>query len=87
MPSAMETSVEITLYPLSENYLEVIQDFIDRLNTYPHIQVVTNAMSTQVFGSYREVWHALTTEMERTHLTVPQASFVIKALKSDVRPS
>ena len=87
MPSAMETSVEITLYPLTENYLEVIQDFIDRLNTYPHLHIATNAMSTQVFGPYQAVWRALTTEMERTHTAVPQASFVIKALKNDVRPT
>jgi uncharacterized protein YqgV (UPF0045/DUF77 family) len=80
----MHTSVEITLYPLETNYLEIIQDFIDRLNAHPGLSIRTNAMSTQVFGPYAQVWAALTAEMQHTHAQVPQAAFVIKALKNDV---
>jgi uncharacterized protein YqgV (UPF0045/DUF77 family) len=80
----MHTSVEISLYPLDSNYLRVIQDFIDHLNTHAGIRVITNAMSTQVFGPYDLVWSALTASMKRTHSMVPQASFVIKALNNDV---
>ena len=31
----MHTAIEISLYPLDADYIPPIQDFIDRLNTYP----------------------------------------------------
>ena len=44
----MNTAIEISLYPLDANYIPSIKAFIERLNTYPELHVVTNSMSTQV---------------------------------------
>ena len=46
----MRTAIEISLYPLDADYIPPIKAFIDRLNTYPELQVTTNAMSTQIAG-------------------------------------
>ncbi len=46
----MRAAVEISMYPLTGDYLPVIQDFIDRLNTYPELLLHTNALSTQIWS-------------------------------------
>jgi len=61
----MQLSVEISKYPLVEiNFIAAIQNFIDRINKYDDITVVTNVMSTQLFGDYDDVMAALNTELK-----------------------
>lgn len=73
----MKVSVELSCYPLTENFIEPIQEFIDRLNTYTEIKVQTNGMSTQVFGEFRDIMRILTVEMENT-MRSPHTLFVMK---------
>ncbi len=80
----MQVSVEISLYPLREEFVPPIGDFIDRLRQYPDIRVNTNAMSTQIFGDYQQVLGILAREMEQTHSEVSKAVFVMKVLGGDV---
>ena len=73
-------SVEISLYPLSAEYIPVILDFITRLRANRKLTIVTNTMSTQVQGEYDEVWDTLKREM-RPNLTGEQhAVFATKFL-------
>lgn len=58
----MKATAEISLYPLHENYEEVIIDYILKLRQYEGLRVETNGMSTQVFGDYDTVMAALTAE-------------------------
>ncbi|MFT6530259.1 MAG: hypothetical protein ACJAZB_001922 [Psychrosphaera sp.] len=61
----MQLSVEISKYPLAEvDYVAAIQNFIDRINTHPDITIVTNVMSTQLFGDYDVIMKALTLELK-----------------------
>lgn len=61
----MQLSVEISKYPLVEvDFVTAIQNFIDRINTHTEITVVTNVMSTQLFGDYDVVMKALTQELK-----------------------
>jgi len=60
----MKASVEISMYPLKEGFVEYIKDFIGRLNAYPDIIVETNGMSTQVFGEYDDVMSAVQKEIK-----------------------
>ncbi len=62
----MEIGVEISLYPLQEQYAPDIKDFIRRLQSQPALRVVTNSMSTQVFGAYEAVMDALRSELRAT---------------------
>ncbi len=82
----MQVSVEISLYPLDQNYIPPIQDFIDRLNSYAELKVIGNTLSTQVFGDYTRVFEILNTEMQRTHQGTPKAAFVMKVLQGDLSP-
>jgi uncharacterized protein YqgV (UPF0045/DUF77 family) len=85
----MDIGVEISLYPLREAYIPTIQSFIDRLNADGRVQsgdlrVVTNSMSTQIFGSYDAVFGLLQREMQSTFAQVQdedgKAIFVMKFL-------
>jgi len=48
----LEIAVEMSLYPLTSEFIPTIKDFIDRLNTHGDLRVVTNSLSTQVFGPH-----------------------------------
>ena len=48
----MQVMVELSLYPLVNEYIPPIQAFIDRLNTYTELSVTTCSTSTQVTGEY-----------------------------------
>ncbi len=79
----MHVMVELSLYPLVNEYIPPIQTFIDRLNSYDGISVLTTSTSTQVSGDYQMVMSILGTEMQRTHEEVGQAIFVAKFLNFD----
>jgi uncharacterized protein YqgV (UPF0045/DUF77 family) len=76
----MHVAVEMSLYPLTGEFIPPIQDFIDRLNARPGLRVVTNSMSTQVSGEYDVVMRALQEEMARTFEGPSRAVFVMKVL-------
>ena len=52
-------TAELSLYPLQQDYVRVIQGFIDDLNARPGLRVVTNAMSTQIQGEHDSVMAAV----------------------------
>ena len=76
----MDIAVELSLYPLNAQYIPPIQDFIDRLNTHEQLKVVTNSLSTQVFGPYDIVFGVLTQELRTTFENNDKAVFVMKVL-------
>lgn len=79
----MKLVAEISMYPLKEQYIPPIQEFIDRLNSYDNIKVVTTATSTRVSGDYLPTMQLLAEEMQRSHEKVGQAIFVCKFLNGD----
>lgn len=60
----MQIKVEMSLYPLNEQYIPPIQRFIDGLNAVPGLRVETNTMSTQVSGEYELVFATLQRELK-----------------------
>jgi uncharacterized protein YqgV (UPF0045/DUF77 family) len=76
----MRSAVEISMYPLTGEYRPLIRAFIDRLNTHPDIKVLTNSLSTQVWGPLDRVLAVLAAEIERSAANGPQLVFVIKVL-------
>ncbi len=79
----MNTSVEISYYPLNVEYIPPIKGFIERMNKYEKLRVRTSGMSTQVFGEYAEVMKALTTEIEKS-FELPHSVFIIKIINADL---
>jgi hypothetical protein len=76
----MDIGVEISLYPLHDDYIPPIRGFIERLNAAGRFRVITNDMSTQVFGEYDEVMDALKREFKPTFERDGKAIFVMKVL-------
>jgi uncharacterized protein YqgV (UPF0045/DUF77 family) len=80
----MDIGVEISLYPLQQEYAADIKDFIRRLQTQHGLRIVTNSMSTQVFGPYETVMDVLRSELRTTFLAIGaragKAVFAMKVL-------
>ncbi len=79
----MNTSVDISYYPLKEEFIPPIKNFIDRLNGYKALVVKTNGMSTQVFGEYFEVMKAITNEIHKS-FELPHSVFILKIINADL---
>ena len=76
----MDIGIEMSLYPLASDFIPPIQDFIDRLNAHGRFKVVTNSMSTQVFGAFDDVFEVLVPEIRETFQHNEKAVFVMKVL-------
>jgi hypothetical protein len=78
----MDIGVEISLYPLQADYASLIHEFLGRLNADGRFRVVSNSMSTQVFGPYDDVLDAVRRELRATfaglETTSGKAVFVMK---------
>ena len=79
----MNTSVEISYYPLNVEFIPPIKDFIDRLNKYSSLTVKTNGMSTRVFGEFDEVMGAITAEIKKS-FEIPHSVFILKVINADL---
>ncbi len=79
----MRISVDISLYPLNENYVEPILTFILKLENNPNLIVKRNSLSTQVFGEYHDVMDCLDDEIEAVFDAIPESVFVLKMVGSD----
>ena len=49
----MKTSVDISLYPLADEYIPAIKEFIERVQKYPDVSVVRNDLSTPALRRLR----------------------------------
>jgi len=79
----MRISVDISLYPLTEGYVEPILEFINKLEANPNLVVKRNSLATQVFGEYRDVMDCLDAEMEAVFNALPHSVFVMKFIGTD----
>lgn len=80
----MKISVDISYYPLNEEFVPHILDFIARLKQHPGIVAKTNGMSTQVFGNYDEVMHAIVKEIRKS-FELPHSVFALRVVNADLQ--
>lgn len=80
----MTISVEISMYPLRDEYLPAIDKFLEGLHNTTGLKVQTNVMSTQVFGPIDLVFDTLKALIADTFGQVDQCPFVLKVLKKDL---
>ena len=78
----MRVAVDISLYPLADDFIPPIKDVIERLNANSSVKVVTNSMSTQIRGEYDVVMAVLNQEIKKTFDQCPKAVFAIKILNN-----
>lgn len=79
----MRISVDISLYPLTEDYVEPILAFINQLEANDKLVVKRNSLSTQVFGEYRDVMDCIDAEMENVFAVLPHSVFAMKFIGTD----
>lgn len=73
----MKIGIEISMYPFNEEYKTPIRSFIENLKNNTNLEIVTNNLSTQIFGEYDEL-----TELVRNKILAvfekQKAVFVMK---------
>ena len=83
----MQAAIEISMYPLVQDYEKPILDFIQRLQEHPEIELHTNALSTQIFGDYLQIMKILTDEIAITFQEDQTSVMVLKILNVSINPS
>ncbi len=74
----MKISVEISMYPLQEQYRPPIIEFIERLSQNSELEIEYGRMSTFIFGDYQQIMPLLKAEIQTTLKSIPESVFVIK---------
>lgn len=80
----MKISIEMSYYPLNEEFIPHIKKLISKLNTYSSLKVQTNGMSTQIFGEYDDVMQSITTEIKDA-FELPHSVIVMKIINADLQ--
>ena len=80
----MDIGVEISLYPLKADFVPKVHEFLGLLRASPGLKIVTNSLSTQVFGGFEEVMEALRSALGASFTSMAAASergvFVMKVI-------
>lgn len=82
----MQIGAEISLYPLTAQYEEIIIEFIRGLNQRVDLRIHTNDMSTQVAGEAEVVFNAI---QELSIKAMKQSSdtvIIVKYLNRAIEP-
>ena len=80
----MKLTAELSLYPFTEQYISVIRAFIEKVAEYEDIEVVTNAMSTQICGDYEKVFALIQTELETSFERFGKQVLVCKLIPGEL---
>ncbi|GHA18271.1 hypothetical protein GCM10008090_29820 [Arenicella chitinivorans] len=81
----MMLSVEISMYPLQDEYKPKIKAFLDQLNQANDVDIRTSNMSTRVFGEFEQVTQLLNSAMRHSMQQFGKIVFVCKYLEGDAR--
>ncbi len=80
----MKISIDISLYPLAEhNFKSEIWRFINELRQVKELTVITNGMSTQVFGEYDLAIEAVMAAIKKVHQQLGTAIFICKFVNGE----
>jgi uncharacterized protein YqgV (UPF0045/DUF77 family) len=80
----MKLTAELSLYPLQEAYIPIIQAFIAALGRYEDITLVSNAMSTQVCGDYDRVFALIQQELQASYQRYGKQVLVCKFIVDEL---
>lgn len=80
----MQIAIDISLYPLDENFIPPIKDLIARLKEHANLEIEENRMSTQIRGDFDVVMPILNNEIRATFEAVPKCVFAMKILNNPI---
>ena len=81
----MEISVDISMYPLQQEFEIPILAFISQLEKEENVEVVRNELSTQIHGDYKTIMALLEKEMFSVFTEIPDSIFVLKFVGNNRR--
>ena len=81
----MDISVDISMYPLQQEFETPILAFISELEKEPLVEVVRNELSTQIHGDYKTIMALLEKEMFSVFTEIPDSIFVMKFIGNNRR--
>lgn len=76
----MKLSVELTLYPLQDEYLDIIRQVITKLSSFEGVEANTFPTATILIGDYDKVMLALNETIAWSYTTFGKCVFVAKFL-------
>lgn len=82
---AMMLSVELSYYPLTQNYKTPVRELIEKLQSATDVEIRPNTMSTHLFGEYQQVMDVLSDAMRWSFENYGKAVFVAKFIDGDRR--
>ncbi len=80
----MQVAVDISLYPLDQDFVPPIMGVISRFKAHAEIEIEENRMSTQIRGDYDVVMGVLSQELRVTFERSPKCVFAIKILNNPI---
>lgn len=83
----MNLSVDISMYPLQDDYKPKIKEYLEDLNTNAdsNVEIRSSNMSTRIFGEFDAVNTLLNAAMRRSMAKYGKIVFVCKFLQGDAR--
>ena len=76
----MKLSIEITMYPLEDKYLPIIENFIEHLKSYNDIKLEVFPTSTVIVGDFDTVIGILSSSIKWSVNNKDKAVFITKFL-------
>ena len=73
------------MYPIANEYKLPILDFIKRLRAIEGLEVTSNGMSTQIYGSYDLLMGTVQDEIKTTFTDYEKVVMVMKLFNADLR--
>jgi len=74
----MQLSAELTLYPLKDQYLPIIEATIEKLNSFDNISVRTFPTATILVGNYDDVMACIDDTMHWCYEEFGKCIFIAK---------
>jgi uncharacterized protein YqgV (UPF0045/DUF77 family) len=79
----MQLTAELSLYPLSENYIEIVLSFIAELEKEQGLTIRRNAMSTQISGDSKLVMNTIERLLMRSFVRFGRQVLTAKFIPGD----
>jgi uncharacterized protein YqgV (UPF0045/DUF77 family) len=83
----MESTVEISMYPLKEAYEPAIIEFVQHLKQQSGFEVRVNETSTHLFGDFDAIFLAIQGGIKAAWLKYDRSVFVLKVLGANLKGS
>ena len=82
----MQVAVEVSMYPLTQDYEPPIIQFIQMLKAQAGLRVSTNEFSTQISGDYDQVMNTIQDAIRVSYQQPGVCTFVLKILNIEIAP-